>query len=50
MVGATPREHRAVIRLNTEESVELEQKRAARGLSVSDYFRTRMKEDDRGEG
>lgn len=49
MAGASPRERKAVIRLNAEESDELERKRTRRGLSVSDYFRTRMKEDDHGE-
>lgn len=47
--GATIRDRKVVVRLNTEESEELERKRARRSLSVSDYFRTRMTEDDDGE-
>lgn len=46
MVGATPRERRVIFRLNDAESDELEVKRSGRGLGVSDYFRTLMKEDD----
>lgn len=49
MVGATPRDRKVVVRLNTEESEELETKRAARGHDVSTYFRTLMKEDDHAE-
>ena len=47
--GATVRDQVATIRLNAEESAELERKRKRRMLSVSDYFRTRLKEDDDGE-
>lgn len=43
--GGTPRERRVIFRLNREESEQLEEKRDRRGLGVSDYFRTVMKED-----
>lgn len=49
MAGATVRDRVVVVRLNTEESVELDRKRGIRGQTVSDYFRGRMKEDDSGE-
>lgn len=39
----------AVVRLNAEESAELDRKRGIRGENVSDYFRSRMKEDRCGE-
>lgn len=45
MVGATPRDRKVVVRLNSEESSELEVKRTQRGHDVSTYFRTLMKED-----
>lgn len=48
MVGATMRERRVIFRLNKAESAELDEKRARRGLDVSNYFRTLMKEDDHG--
>lgn len=46
MVGATPRDRKVVIRLNSEESDQLEEKRARRNQDVSTYFRERMEEDD----
>lgn len=45
MAGATPRDHRVNIRLNDTENETLEKGRARRGLGVSDYFRTLLKED-----
>lgn len=50
MAGATPRDHRVNLRLNAEELLELERKREYRGLDVSDYFRTILKEDGHGHG
>jgi hypothetical protein len=44
--GSAPRAKLVAIRLNPEEEQDLEQKRARRGLGISDYFRTLMKEDD----
>lgn len=43
--GATVRDRKVVVRLNSEESEELETKRARRGHDVSTYFRTLMQED-----
>lgn len=43
--GATVRDRKVVVRLNTEESAELETKRTRRDCDVSTYFRTLMKED-----
>lgn len=45
MAGATHREHRVIFRLNDEEKEQMEAKRRMRGLDVSTYFRTLMKED-----
>lgn len=50
MAGATPRDYKAVVRLNAEERADLERKRAARGQDVSTYFRTRLEEDDSVQG
>lgn len=36
------------MKLTADEDADLETKRARRGLDVSNYFRTLMKEDDRG--
>lgn len=47
MEGSTVRDRKVVVRLNSEESDELERKRQARGHDVSSYFREIMKEDDR---
>lgn len=46
MVGSAPREKLVAIRLNPEEEAELEEKRGQRGLGISDYFRTLMREDE----
>lgn len=48
--GATIRDRLITVRLNTDESVELERKRKHRGLDVSTYFRTLMKEDPDVQG
>lgn len=45
-VGAAPRNRLVALRLNPEESDELDAKSTRRGLGTSDYFRTLMKEDD----
>lgn len=47
--GETVREHKVNFRLNDAEKSELDEKRAARGLETSDYFRTLMKEDGDGD-
>lgn len=49
LAGATPREHRVNFRLNDAENADLETGRARRGLEVSDYFRTLLEEDTRGD-
>lgn len=43
--GSTPRSTLVAIRLNEEEKADLERKRAARGLGISDYYRTLQRED-----
>lgn len=45
LVGSAPRGKIVAVRLNPEEEQELEHKRLRRGLGISDYFRTLMRED-----
>lgn len=45
MDGATPRDHRVNLRLDATEAETLAVNRARRGLDVSTYFRTILKED-----
>ena len=43
-----PRDTRVNLRLTASEALTLEQKRSARGLSVSAYLRQLIEEDSRG--
>lgn len=43
--GSAPRARLIAFRLNPDEEAELERKREQRGLGISDYFRTLMRED-----